>query len=112
MMTFRKIAGFLVIVIAAIVITVVGIRSYRNNMEQKKEQFLKALVENLESYKSLHGRYPPDLSGSLGKNPDWLYYVADSSGQNFFLTYSSGIMSVNSHRYSSVTGMWQEHFNY
>lgn len=108
----RRITRYFVIFIAAIVIAVAGIRLYRNAIEQKRQIFLKTLVENLDSYKSMHGRYPAELPNLMRKGSDWLNYAVDSAGQHFFLTYSSGIMNINSRRYSSMTRRWDGYFNY
>lgn len=82
---------------------------YRHfSFEGKKD----SLVNALESYKSTHQGYPKELN-ELGINlPEELHYNIDSAGQNCWISYTQGIMGVNTVTYNSKTKKWEKQFNY
>jgi hypothetical protein len=72
----------------------------------------KSVLEKLKNYKSTHSAYPKDLSQLDKDYSKIFYYSTDSLRQTFKLTYTSGIMNVNTYRYDSETGQWTTIFNY
>jgi hypothetical protein len=80
--------------------------------QYERQELLSTLILTLNRYKSMHGGYPADLSETIAKDADWLYYKPDSTRKSFYMPYSSGIMNCNTFRYNSSNGRWEEEFNY
>ena len=102
--------GFLTLIFIVLLICICSfiIKAQR----QKRKAFLSSLIYSLEEYKVSNGTYPPNISKIDPADGDWLYYLPDSAGRSFILSYSAGIMNANTFRYSSKTKSWEEIFNY
>ena len=110
-MNGRKRMTLLVIPVVCVILISAGYLTIKTR-RQKKQSLLIGLIHSLEEYKLSNGTYPLNISKIDSVDVDWLYYSRDSTGQSFTLTYSSGIMNVNTFRYTSKTKSWEEIFNY
>jgi len=72
----------------------------------------KRVIEKLENYKKLNSIYPNDLGQIDESLSKIFYYSPDSLSQSFTISYSSGIMNINTNRYNNRTKEWEEVFNY
>jgi type II secretory pathway pseudopilin PulG len=102
---------YFTIAIVILAVPFTGYILYKINQRQKQEN-IKGVIDDLESYRLKYGKYPKNFSNSIAKQVDGIYYYPDSLYHSFYLSYSSGIMNSNTHRYNSETKKWEELFNY
>src|SRR5690349_17876027 len=98
-----------VLIIFLIVLLIVSCNKFLN---YRKQKFLAQTIQTVEDHKAKYGRYPRELPKDITENARWLYNYSDSTGQYFYLKYSSGIMGANQWKYESTSKKWEESFNY
>lgn len=97
-------------ILFVILIVIYSIRVIYSHHRQK---IIKDVISNLEKHKSKTGKYPlKNTFDSAINNGGWFYYYPDSTRQSYTLSYSQGIISINTLRYYSETKKWEEKFNY
>jgi hypothetical protein len=81
--------------------------------KHRKHKIADQAIISLETYKLKNSHYPVNLDSiGIDKDEHWLYYLPDSTGQCFTLSYSQGIIDVNTISYNCKTKKWEKVFNY
>jgi type II secretory pathway pseudopilin PulG len=111
MSTRKKPSPLLAILLAFGLISIGGYVIFKIQ-SHRKQVVVDSLIHELEEYRSLNGRYPRDLSKTFAREVDWIYYVPDSMGVSYYLSYTAGVMNCNTFDYTSQRKKWEEHFNY
>jgi hypothetical protein len=106
----KRISTILIFLLASILlVTLIFFGGWAWDDHREKMQ-AHALVEQLESYKAVHSKYPDDLTPFRKNTIDNLSYAPDPARQSFTLSYIIGITTNHVEQYSSTTHKWEKIF--
>ena len=106
----RILSNILLFLLVSLVLVIVILWGGWTWDEYREKIQAHTLVEQLEKYKSVHHKYPDDLSSFKLNDLGELSYAADSTGQSFTVSYIVGITRNHVVKYESATHKWERAF--